>query len=323
MFFIYEVTSRCNNNCRYCYNVWKEKSGYPRKELTLSEIRELFDRVLKEVSPDSVTFAGGEPLLHRDIVEIASFFNQRKIKLGIATNGILLDEEKVSALVSNGVGYFEISLPSIKQEAYSYLSRNDQLQKVRNAILLVKKYRAKLNVSVVITKQNLLEVADVIDLCFAFSADSVSLNRFVPGGEGLNNLPGLTLTEEELGKALFASDRKAREYNFPINVTVPVESCLIDQEQYPNLNFGTCVCGRNKWVIDSSGNLRTCEQNPEILGSLFEDSFLKLTELEKVKYFQANNLKKNCPDCKKFSNCGGGCRILNMFQNEGSQGWNG
>jgi AdoMet-dependent heme synthase len=307
---VYELTSRCNNNCLYCYNVWKEKRGYPRNELALPEIRKLFDKVLKEVSPDAITFAGGEPLLHPDITEIAAFLNQKKIRLGIATNGILLDEERVSTLVSNGVGYFEISLPSIKQASYSDLCRNGPVQNVRNALLLVKKYRAKLNVSIVITKRNSPEIEDIIDLCFAFSADSVSLNRFVPGGEGLNNLSDLELTDAELKKTLFAADKKAREYSFPINVTIPVESCLIDQEQYPNLNFGTCVCGRNKWVVDSAGNLRICEQNPEILGSLFENSFLKLTELERVKSFRADNLKESCPDCRKFSRCGGGCRIL-------------
>ncbi len=310
VFFIYEITPRCNNNCLYCYNVWKENEGYPDGELTLLESKKLFAKVLDEVTPEAVTFAGGEPLLHPYIVEIASFLNQKKIKLGIATNGILLNEEMAKLLINNGVNYFEISLASVNQDSYAYLSRNDCVQKARNAILSVKKHGAKLNVAIVITRQNLSEVESVLDLCFAFSADTISLNRFVPGGEGLKNLSKLQVTNEELEGVLFIADKKAKEYNFPINVTVPVESCLIGHQKYPNLNFGTCVCGRNKWVIDSLGNLRTCEQNPEILGSLFKNSFSELTQLADVKFFQNNNFKKDCPDCEKFINCGGGCRIL-------------
>lgn len=309
-FFIYEITPRCNSNCLYCYNVWKEKEGYPDGELTLLESKKLFGKVLDEVTPEGITFTGGEPLLYPYIVEIASFLNQKKLKLGIATNGILLDEEMVKALVNNGVNYFEISLVSVNQGSYAYLSQNDCIQKARNAILLVKKYGAKLNVTIVITKQNLSEVEGVLDLCFAFSSDTISLNRFVPGGEGLKNLSKLQVTNEDLEGVLFIADKKAKEYNFPTNVTVPVESCLIDHQKYPNLNFGTYVCGRNKRVIDSLGNLRTCEQNPEILGSLFKNSFSELTQLENIKFFQNNNFKKDCPDCEKFINCGGGCRIL-------------
>ncbi len=282
--------------------------------MPLSESKKLFEKILSEIKPAGVTLAGGEPLLYPYLIEIASFLNQKKIKLGIATNGILLDEGVVRALVNNGVGYFELSLVSARKDSYAYLSQNDRIDKVKNAILAVKKHKARLNISAVITKYNKSEIGEIIDLSFAFSADSISLNRFVPGGRGLENMSDCQITKEDLEDVLHIADKKAKELNFPVNVTIPVESCRIDHSRYPSLNFGTCVCGKDKWVIDPLGNLRTCEQNPEILGNLFETGFSELTELKKTSSFRNKDLCQDCRVCAEYDNCGGGCRILNARQ---------
>jgi len=297
-FFIYEITPRCDHDCIYCYNVWKESPDYPAGELSVPEIKKLFDKILAEITPSGITFAGGEPLLHEGIFEAASYLNAKGIRLGIATNGSLLDDTAVSSLVDRGVSYFEVSLPSAGEKG------------ARRAILSVKKRKAELNVSVVVTGRNRSEIGGIIDIAFAFSADSVSLNRFVPGGRGLSNLRDCSISDSELAEVLSAADRKAAEYGIPINVTVPVEHCMISHDDYPGLNFGTCTCGEDKWVIDPTGNLRTCEQNPEILGNLFRSGFLELAGSAGVVAFRKNRLREGCGTCVKKENCGGGCRIL-------------
>ncbi len=309
-YFIYEITPRCNSNCLYCYNVWKEDKDYPQGELAFTQIKELFEKVLTEISPLGITLTGGEPLLHPDIFEVARYFQERNIKLGLATNGILLTDEVTKRLIENGVDYFEISLPGIAEKAYGSLCQSASVKEARKAILNIKKHRAQLNISFVITKLNLAEIEDVIDLSFAFSANSIALNRFVPGGEGLRNTNELEITAEELEGALFIADQKSKEYNLPINVTIPIEDCVIAHQRYLNLNFGSCICGKIKWVIDPLGNLRTCEQNSQILGSLFEKSFSELANLEEVSIFNHANFRAECGNCQQYSNCGGGCRFL-------------
>lgn len=309
-YFIYEITPRCNNDCLYCYNVWKENKNYPKGELPISEIKRLFEKIFSQAIPQGITLAGGEPLLHPDILEIAAFLKSRNIKTGIATNGILLNDKMAEKLTGAGVNYFEISLNSINSDTYNKLSKNSQLKKVKEAIINVKKYKAKLTVSFAITKINLSDIEDVINFAFAFSSDSVALNRFVPGGNGLKNISELQITSQDIENVLSLANRKSKENNLPINITIPIEHCVIDHQKYNHLNFGTCACGKNKWVIDPLGNLRVCEQNPVILGSLFENSFLELSELSAVKLFQNNNLKVNCNECGRFKYCGGGCRFL-------------
>lgn len=308
-YFVFELTSRCNNDCIYCYNVWKQDGDYPTGELSGSEIKILLEKLIEETEPEGITLSGGEPLLHPDVFEIASFLADRKIRTGIATNGIMLNEAGTRKLIDSGVDYFEISLVSTNDKTYGRLTRDSRLDKVKKAILNVKKHGARLTVSFVATMLNSTDIEDVIDLCFAFSVDAIALNRFVPGGSGLKHRSLLQLSGEGLKSTLRAADRKSREYNIPVNITIPVEPCITDHKDYPYLNFGSCVCGRKKWVIDPFGNLRTCEQNPEILGNLFDSDFRELSMLKKASVFRDNNLKPDCIRCKQFNRCGGGCRF--------------
>jgi AdoMet-dependent heme synthase len=309
-YFIFEITQRCTSDCLYCYNVWKQDGNYPIGEMSLPEIKLLFNKLSDETAISGVTLTGGEPLLRADMLEVVSFLSEKKIKVGIATNGVLLDEAVARKLTENGAGYFEISLPSIDDDNHSRLTRDDRLKNVRESIINVKKERAKLTVSIVLTKLNIRDLEETIDLCFAFSADGVALNRFIPGGESLKHISELQISAAELEYALSIADRKSEEHNFVINVTIPVEPCMVSHKKYPHLNFGSCACGRDKWVIDPIGNLRTCEQNPDILGNLFEHSFSELARSEAADRFQQANLKSGCSECERFRYCGGGCRFI-------------
>lgn len=294
----------------YCYNVWKENKKYPRGELRLASIKVLFKKLLAEIKPKFIILSGGEPLLHPDIFNIVNLLYGLGNKVGLATNGTLLDEEKVRRLTKDGVKYFEISLDTTYPKTYFQLSGNNQLEKVRQAILAVKKFRIPLTASFTITKSNHTDIADVVDLCFAFSVDSIALNRFVPGGAGIKNIETLQISRRELEDTLRIANHKNAQDNIQVNITIPIEPCEVDHKKYPHLKFGTCGCGKDKWVIDPLGNLRTCEQNPEILGNLFDKNFNELSNLDEVKTFRQKNAKPICDQCQSYINCGGGCRFI-------------
>jgi radical SAM protein with 4Fe4S-binding SPASM domain len=307
-YLVVELTPRCDSDCIYCYNVWKQRP-YPGGELSGREFEDLLGRLVEETDPAGVTLSGGEPLLHPDVCGIASSLARRNVRTGIATSGTLLDEAMARRLVDSGVGYFEISLVSTNEATYRRLTGDDRLDAVRRAILAVRKLRARLTVSFVATRLNASEVEDVIDLGYAFSADAIAVNRFVPGGRGLEHRPDLELTGADLRSVLARADAKGRELGIPVNVTIPVEPCLVDHDETPHLRFGTCACGTVKWAVDPLGNLRTCEQNPEILGSLLETGFAELAGCESALAFARDDLGPECGACDMHGRCGGGCRF--------------
>ncbi|MDA3852374.1 MAG: radical SAM protein [Spirochaetaceae bacterium] len=309
-FFVFEITPSCNFECIYCYNGCRDNTENPEKQLNLTRIEKLFDKITSTNNIDSITIAGGEPLLHKDLFNVISYFKNKGIKTGIASNGSLLTEEVVSRLVTSGVSYFDVSLDTLDEEIHYKLTGNRDLGSIKKAITYIKKSPAVLTISTIISKLNLESIARVIDFSFAFSVDHLSLNRFTPSGIGEGNRELLQVEKIDLLNLLEMVENKSAQYHYPINISLPLENCLIPHKNFPSLNFGSCVCGVKKWVIDPMGNLRICEQNPEILGSLFDRDFQALSTMAAVLNFREDDFRGSCPSCEKYENCGGGCRFI-------------
>jgi len=85
---IISITKRCNLNCRGCYS--KLLHNAPETELEPSR----FSAILKEAQSLGISIillAGGEPLLRKEILDIAARFP--KTIFPIFTNGLQLDED--------------------------------------------------------------------------------------------------------------------------------------------------------------------------------------------------------------------------------------
>lgn len=309
--FIYELTPRCNLGCGFCYNVWKDGAGAPA-ELDIEAACRVLSCVLADKQAEWVAFSGGEPLLFQGLDELVQYVCSSfpDIRIGIATNGTLLTKDRASALVDHGVRHFEIPLFAASKKLYCKITGANFLSNVREAIAAARYEGSTLAVATVLTKQNMHELADVIDVAFALGANYLALNRFVPTGAGKKNQAEYFLTLEELSSSLAVADQKARELNFLIYVTIPVEACQISHDLFPNLKFSRCVCGDQKFIIDPAGRLRICEQSADILGDLATQSFAELRTNKLVREFRDFHCFDHCQSCNCYSQCGGGCRFL-------------
>ncbi|HYQ47516.1 MAG TPA: radical SAM protein, partial [Thermodesulfovibrionales bacterium] len=82
------VTNTCNFNCRHCYS-----RTDPSEELDSKILFSCIERIVA-AGVLSINFGGGEPLLRRDLLEIASFASGRGLRVSMNSNGYLIDAEK-------------------------------------------------------------------------------------------------------------------------------------------------------------------------------------------------------------------------------------
>lgn len=146
-------------------------------------------------------------------------------------------------------------------------------------------------------------------MAMALGADAFAINPFTATGYGKLQRDQFQLSRKQLQTFLDKAQSLAQKIPIPMLVTLPVEDCVIAHASYPNLRFSSCQCGVEKWVIDPLGDLRTCEQNHEHIGSLLEHSFTLLSAKASVKAFRDHNRKPECSICPKYIDCGGGCRF--------------
>ena len=124
------VTKRCNLSCSYC-GACKENKD---KELTPAEIEKIV-KAFADCGITKVRLTGGEPLIRKDICDIAERIGRidNIKKLALTTNGINL-KELAKPLKNAGVTAVNISLDTTDSEQYKKLTGYDGLRKVFEGI---------------------------------------------------------------------------------------------------------------------------------------------------------------------------------------------
>ena len=86
-----ELTSICNHQCLFCYCPWENDKNYNLKELPTTDWCAILDK-LKTYGVEEVTFTGGEASTRKDLFEIIDHAHKLGYRIGLISNGKLLDE---------------------------------------------------------------------------------------------------------------------------------------------------------------------------------------------------------------------------------------
>jgi MoaA/NifB/PqqE/SkfB family radical SAM enzyme len=114
-----EPTAKCNLSCEGCY-----RRNEPNSHKSLEEIKEELEVFNKFRKCDSVSIAGGEPLLHPQIIDIVKIIKEMGIKPVLNTNGLTLTKELLSELKEAGVFGFTFHIDS-KQHRPGWKEKNE------------------------------------------------------------------------------------------------------------------------------------------------------------------------------------------------------
>lgn len=312
MIIVWEVTSHCNLDCTFCYNHWKRREADRPADLDTGSMERVARRIA-DAFPVSVTLTGGEPLLRQDLEQLVHRLRELGIKVGVATNGLLLDEARARSLRRSGVSWFEVPLHGCRPGTVLELTGIDCFQRVKNAMLAVRSSGAELTASHIITSRNHAETGLVVRTAFALGARALALNRFVPCGAG-EGRPDLLPSRKQLNQALeSASEASSLCPGMKVYTAIPVEPCIHSHGRFPYLEFGGCVCGTRKWVVGPSAGLRVCEQSPDFLGNLITHSFREMISSDQAAAFRSSLAFPECDGCRSRDSCGGGCRFLHRY----------
>lgn len=102
-----EPTSACNLSCDGCY-----RENVPGGHKSLEEVREEVRLFARMRNADGISIAGGDPLMHPDILEIVRFIAASGMKPIINTNGAALTMEKLRELKGAGAVGFTFHIDS-------------------------------------------------------------------------------------------------------------------------------------------------------------------------------------------------------------------
>jgi pyruvate-formate lyase-activating enzyme len=114
-----EVTTACNMYCEGCY-----RENDPKGHKSLDEIKHELEIFKKFRKTDGISLAGGDPLVHPDIVQIVRLIARDGLKPIINTNGLALDKELLRQLKKAGAVGFTLHVDS-KQHRPSWKGKSE------------------------------------------------------------------------------------------------------------------------------------------------------------------------------------------------------
>ena len=286
----FHVTQRCNFNCTYCYNRDNLQS---LNDLNFKEVCDIIDK-LKAISVRAIVLTGGEPLLRKDIVDIAKYIHLKGIACVLLTNGSLLHDNYE---ILNYVDTVIISLDDINTNKNSKQRLNsDKFDIINNLENIPVQFKNKVVVRSVITKGQ---------------EDFVQINKeYITKNLGLNytNVPFLPNCKDDVKN-------------------IPDYLKLIDYDEAKPFKQTRCGACLRELAINANGDMYPCQTfiKPEFkIGNITEEEWLDNIRSSSVTNCFMNLTildVKGCNECNFKYLCGGGCRALsyNVYNNLNSK----
>ncbi len=109
---VWNVTRRCNLKCVHCYAHAKDIPF--DNELTTDQGKALIDDLSAYGSP-VMLFSGGEPLVRKDLPQLAAYAVEKGMRAVISTNGTLITPQMARTLKEIGLSYVGISLDGMQE----------------------------------------------------------------------------------------------------------------------------------------------------------------------------------------------------------------
>jgi len=178
------VTDRCDFRCTYCMS--EDMEFLPKKDvLSLEELDRLCNTFI-ELCVTKLRITGGEPLVRKNIMQLFSNLGKKLgqglEELTLTTNGSQLDRY-AKDLFDNGVRRINVSLDSLEKKKFRKITRNGDLDKVINGIMVAKKTGLKIKINTVALKGiNDNEILNLVNWC-GENKFSLTFIEVMPMGE--------------------------------------------------------------------------------------------------------------------------------------------
>lgn len=307
--FALELTPRCNQQCLYCYNPWRNEPARATEELSTEEICGLVDRVLEEAELEHLTLTGGEPLMRRDLFEIVDYVNGCGLSVVLISNGALIDKNAAEMLAARNVRYVQVTFAGPDAHKHDALCGPGSFRGTSSGVSNLVAAGVPVGGSFLCTRQNSLVAQTTLEWMYRHGVrNHFAFNRFNPSGCGAGHLRQLMPTRSNVLTALEQAERFAAAHEVRIHCTMPIPQCMIDEQGYPRVRFGQCSAGtdRAEYAIDPRGRLKLCTLQRRTIGSVMENRLADLIADESIARFRAS-IPLFCEPCPHRAGCLGGC----------------
>jgi heme d1 biosynthesis radical SAM protein NirJ len=178
---IWNLIRRCNLTCLHCYSISADVD-FPGELGTAEVLRVMED--LKAFGVPALILSGGEPLLRKDIFEIAAHAKSLGLYTALSTNGTLIDAPLAARIHGTGFDYVGISLDGLQATHDRFRRKQGAFGKSLAALRLCRDLGVKVGVRFTLTQDNAADLPGLLDLVEDEHIDRFYLSHLNYAGRG-------------------------------------------------------------------------------------------------------------------------------------------
>ncbi len=318
----WEITRRCNLKCVHCRSSSELKVD-EHPDFSFETAQRVLDDIASYASP-VVVLSGGEPLLRKDVFDIANYGAGKGLRMCLATNGTLVTDEICKKIKAADIKMVSLSLDGAKAETHdNFRNQEGAFDGTMNAIELFKKYDIPFLINSSFTVRNRKEVPEIYKLVKKLGATAWYMFMIVPTGRG-EDIMGELIPEDVYDEILEWHYNTEKEENdllmrptcAPHYYRIVLQKAKEEGSSFKrrSLKFSTggskgCLAGQLICLLDVDGEVLPCSYFPKSAGNIHEQPFQDIWENSELflKLRDFKGYKDNCGQCEYVNVCGG-CR---------------
>ncbi|MCL2028496.1 MAG: TIGR04133 family radical SAM/SPASM protein [Bacteroidales bacterium] len=305
-YIFWECTLRCNLNCLHCGSECRKEAVV--KDMPAADFLRAINEVREIVNPNHtmIVLTGGEALLRKDLEQVGLSLYKRGFPWGFVTNGMLLDKQRLDALLNAGLRAVTVSLDGLEQ-SHNWLRQSDKsFDNAYNAIKhLSTAPNLRYDVVTCVHQRNFDELEQIKELLINAGVKEWRVFTIIPIGRAKED-DDLQLSPAAF-KALFEFIKHTRKEG-RIQISYGCEGFLGNYEREVRDYFFFCRAGINIASVLADGSISACPDLREnfIQGNIYQDNFKDVWE-NKYQVFRDKSWAKTgiCADCEFFKHCEG------------------
>jgi pyrroloquinoline quinone biosynthesis protein E len=258
-----ELTHRCPLHCPYCSNPLDLVRA--ESELATEDWKRVFTEA-RQLGVLQLGLSGGEPLLRKDLEELAAHARSEGLYSTLVTSGLGLTRARAERLKAGGLEHIQISIQDSDPEVAERIAGVKSVKHKQAAASIVRELGFAFTINVVLHRANLDRLESIIDLAADLGADRVELANTQYYGWGLQNRAGLMPTREQVERSREVAERAIQRYRGRMQITYVLPDYY---EATPKACYGGW--GKLYLVVTPNGMVLPCHGASQITTLEFDD----------------------------------------------------
>jgi pyrroloquinoline quinone biosynthesis protein E len=301
-----ELTHRCPLHCPYCSNPLEMVRA--QGEMGTDDWKRVFTQA-RELGVLQLGLSGGEPMVRKDLEELAIHARSLGLYTTLVTSGLGLTRGRAERLRESGLEHIQISIQDADPEVAEKIAGVSSVKQKLAAAAIVKELGFAFSVNVVLHRANLDHIGAIIDLAAELGADRLELANTQYYGWALENRALLMPTREQIARAQATAEEATRRYKGRMQILFVLPDYF---EQYPKPCYGGW--GRHYLVVAPDGKVLPCHGATQITTLTFDNARERSLEWiwhesAAFRAFRGDGwMREPCRSCPRKTVDFGGCR---------------